>query len=157
MSVPLRERWFDDYAAGESFEFGDRLITADEIVDFARRYDPQPFHTDEAAAARSHFGGLVASGWMTASVAMSLLCEHFIAPASSMGSPGVDVLRWLRPVRPGDRLRLRVRVLETRRSQSKPDRGVVKLRQDMLNQADEVVMSQEGLAMLRRRPDVPDA
>jgi hypothetical protein len=72
MSVPLRERWFEDYATGEVFEFGDRLITAEEIVEFARRYDPQPFHTDPAAAARSHFGGLVASGWMTASVAMSL-------------------------------------------------------------------------------------
>jgi acyl dehydratase len=152
MSVPLRERWFEDYATGEVFEFGDRLITAEEIVEFARRYDPQPFHTDPAAAARSHFGGLVASGWMTASVAMSLLCEHFIAPASSMGSPGVDMLRWLRPVRPGDRLRLRVSVTETRRSQSKPDRGVIRLRQEVLNQEGDVVMSQEGLAMLRCQP-----
>jgi acyl dehydratase len=152
MSVPLRERWFEDYAAGEVFEFGDRLITAEEIVEFARRYDPQPFHTDPTAAAHSHFGGLVASGWMTASVAMSLLCEHFISPASSMGSPGVDMLRWLQPVRPGDRLRMRVSVTETRRSQSKSDRGVVRLRQEVLNQKGELVMSQEGLAMLRCRP-----
>jgi len=151
MNVPLRERWFEDFAAGEVFEFGDRLITAEEIVEFARRYDPQPFHTDPAAAARSHFGGLVASGWLTASVAMSLLCEHFISPASSMGSPGVDVLRWLRPVRPGDRLCMRVSVIETRRSQSKPDRGAIKVRQEVLNQAGDVVMSQEGIAMLRCR------
>ena len=147
----MRERWFEDFAVGEVFEFGDRLITADEIVDFARRYDPQPFHVDEAAAARSHFGGLVASGWMTAAVLMSLLCEHFIAPASSMGSPGVDKLRWTRPVRPGDRMRVRVTVLETRRSQSKPDRGVITLRQEALNQHGEVVMSLEGLAMMRSR------
>jgi len=147
----MRERWFEDYALGEVFEFGDRLITAQEIVDFARRYDPQPFHTDEAAAARSHFGGLVASGWMTAAVAMSLLCEHFVSPVSSMGSPGVDSLRWLRPVRPGDRLRLRVSVMETRRSRSKPDRGIVKLRQETLNQLGEVVMTQEGLALMRCR------
>jgi acyl dehydratase len=152
VNVPLRERWFEDFAVGEVFEFGDRLITAEEIVEFARRYDPQPFHTDPAAAERSHFGGLVASGWMTASVAMSLLCEHFISPTSSMGSPGVDVLRWLRPVRPGDRLRMRVSVIETRRSQSKPDRGAIKVRQEVLNQAGDVVMSQEGIAMLRCRP-----
>jgi acyl dehydratase len=155
MSVALRERWFEDFAAGEVFEFGDRLITAEEIVEFARRYDPQPFHIDEAAAAQSHFGGLVASGWMTAAVLMGVLCEHFIAPASSMGSPGVDKLRWTRPVRPGDRIRVRITVLSTRRSQSKPDRGMITMRQEALNQRGEVVMSLEGLGMVRCRPVRP--
>src|SRR5438552_14010053 len=123
MSVPLKQRWFEDYTVGEVFEFGDHLVTAEEIVDFARRYDPQPFHIDPVAAAQSSFGGLVASGWMSGAVLMRMMCDHFIPPSSAMGSPGVDELRWLRPVRPGDRLKARVRVLQTRRSQSKPDRG----------------------------------
>lgn len=152
MTVPLKERWFDDYSTGESFEFGEHLVTEAEIVDFARRYDPQPFHVDKAAAAASHFGGLVASGWMSAAVLMRMLCDHFIAPESGMGSPGIDQLRWLRPVRPGDRLRARVTVGETRRSQSKPDRGSIVLRQELVNQSGEVVMSLDGRALLRCRP-----
>ena len=152
VAVPLRERWFDDYAIGESFEFGDHLVTEGEIVEFASRYDPQPFHVDREAAARSHFGGLVASGWMTGAVVMRMMVDHFIAPASAMGSPGVDQLRWLKPVRPGDRLRVRVTVLDVRRSQSKPDRGTIVLRQEALNQHRDVVMSQEGRAMIRCRP-----
>jgi acyl dehydratase len=150
--VPLQERWFDDYAAGESFEMGDELITEQEIVEFASRYDPQPFHTDAAAAAASHFGGLVASGWMTAAVSMRVLCQHFVSPRASMGSPGLDQLRWLLPVRPGDRLRVRVHVLSCVPSKSKPDRGVVSLRQEVLNQHAQVVMSLQTLAMLKLRP-----
>jgi acyl dehydratase len=151
MAVALRERWFDDYRVGESFEFGDHLVTEDEIIEFARRYDPQPFHLDARAGAMSHFGGLVASGWMTCAVLMRLMCEHFIAPASSMGSPGVDSVRWIKPVRPGDRLRARVEVRELRVSQSKPDRGVLTLPQELLNQRGEVVLSLQGRAMVRRR------
>lgn len=151
MSVPLKQRWFEDHAAGDVTEFGDHLVTEEEIIEFARRYDPQPFHTDPVAALRSSFGGLVASGWMTGAIVMRLMCDHYIAPASAMGSPGVDQLRWPRPVRPMDRLRVRVTVLETRRSQSKPDRGSLLLRQEALNQRDEVVMSQEGWAMVRCR------
>jgi acyl dehydratase len=152
MKTDARLRWFEDFAADEVFEFGDRLITVEEIISFARRYDPQPFHVDEAAASRSIYGGLIASGWMTCAVLMSLMCEHFVSPASSMGSPGIDKLRWLVPVRPGDRLRARVTVLETRRSQSRPDRGVVTMRQEAINQRGEVVLSQEGRAMMRCRP-----
>ena len=151
-TIALRERWFEDYAVGEVFEFGDRLVTEAEIVDFAGRYDPQAFHTDAEAAAQSSFGGLVASGWMTAALLMREMCDHFIPPRSAMGSPGVDELRWLRPVRPGDRLRVRVTIVDVRVSQSKADRGVITLGQQVINQAGEVVMSLSGRAILRRRP-----
>lgn len=147
----LKERWFEDYAVGEVFEFGDRLVTEDEIIEFARRYDPQAFHVDAEAARHSSFGGLVASGWMTAALLMREMCDHFIAPRSAMGSPGVDELRWLRPVRPGDRLHVRVTVLAARRSRSKPDRGVLTLRQEAVDQSGEVVMSLLGRSMHRCR------
>ena len=151
-ALPLTQRFLDDFSEGEVFEFGDRLITQDEIIGFAQQYDPQPFHTDPQAALGSSFGGLVASGWMTGAVMMRLMCDHFIAPAAAMGSPGLDQLRWLKPVRPGDRLRARVTVLGLLPSNSKPDRGVLSLRQEALNQTGEVVMSIESRAMLRRRP-----
>jgi acyl dehydratase len=147
----LKDRWFQDYVEGEVFTFGEHLVTKSEVIAFASRYDPQPFHVDAAAAAQSHFGGLVASGWMTGGVLMRMLCDHFIPAASAMGSPGGDQLRWLRPVRPGDRLHARVTVLETRLSRSKPDRGTVLLRQEAINQNDEVVMSLQGIAMFRCR------
>jgi acyl dehydratase len=150
--VPLQERWFDDFVVGERFELGEEAITEQEIVEFASRYDPQPFHLDPAAAAASHFGGLVASGWMTASVMMRLMCKHFISPQASMGSPGIDQLRWLLPVRPGDRLRARVQVQSVVPSRSKPDRGVVTLQQELLNQNNQVVLSMITLAMMQRKP-----
>lgn len=152
MGVPLRERWFEDFVVGDSVEFGQHQVTEAEIVEFAQRYDPQPFHVDPAAAAQSSFGGLIASGWMTAAVLMRMMCDHYIAAASSMGSPGVDELRWLQPVRPGDRLSARVTVLEVRRSVSRPDRGSVVLLQELLNQDGELVMVQRGRAILRCRP-----
>jgi acyl dehydratase len=153
VTTPYTERYFEDYQVGEVIEFGDHLITKEEIVGFAQRYDPQPFHVDEAAAAESHFGGLIASGWMTASVMMRLLVEHFISRVASMGSPGVDELRWLRPVRPGDRLRVRVTVLEVRRSQTKPDRGAILSLDEVVNQDDEVVMSVKGWGLYRARSE----
>jgi acyl dehydratase len=152
MAIPLQSRWFDDFQVGERFEFGAYEVTEQEIIDFARRYDPQPFHLDHAAAAASHFGGLVASGWMSNGVLMRLLCDHFIPRVSSMGSPGVDEVRWLKPVRPGDVLRARVEVVETRPSRSKPDRGVMSCRHELVNQKDEVVLSMRGMGMYRRRP-----
>jgi acyl dehydratase len=152
MTTSLKQRWFEDYATGEVFEFGDHPVTAVEIIEFARRYDPQVFHVDAIAAEQSSFGGLVASGWMTGAVLMRLMCDHFIAPASAMGSPGVDELRWLRPVRPGDRLHARVCVVDTQRSRSRADRGTVVLRQEAINQAGEVVMSMRGRALVRCRP-----
>lgn len=151
-ALPPMQRYFEDFVEGEVFEFGDRLISAEEIVAFAREYDPQSFHTDAEAARESSFGGLVASGWMTGSVMMRMMCDHFISPASAMGSPGLDQLRWLQPVRPGDRLRARVTILGLQRSRSKPDRGVLSLRQEAINQSGEVVMSIESRALMRCRP-----
>jgi acyl dehydratase len=149
--IPPKERWFDDFRVGERFEFGDYLVTADEIVEFALRYDPQPFHLDAEAASRSHFGGLIASGWMSCAVLMRLVCDHFIPPASAMGSPGIDELRWLQLVRPGDRLRAAVEVLAVKTSQSKPDRGVITAQQALINQHGESVLTLIGRGMYRRR------
>ena len=123
--VPPAERYFEDYHVGMIDEFGDIAVTAEEIVEFARRYDPQPMHVDSEAAARGPFGGLIASGWHTAAMVMRLFVEHYLSKVATLPSPGVDELRWVRPVRPGDTLRVRVTVLETRRSRSKPDRGLV--------------------------------
>jgi acyl dehydratase len=147
----FRDRWFDDFSVGECFEFGAYTVTESEIIEFATRYDPQPFHLDHAAAAASHFGGLVASGWMTNAVLMRLLCDHFIPRASAMGSPGVDEIRWLKPVRPGDCLRARSEVVELRPSTSKPDRGLMKCRHTLINQHDEAVMAMLGMGLYRRR------
>jgi acyl dehydratase len=149
--IPVRERFFEDFRAGEVFEFGDRLIEETEIIDFARKYDPQSFHTDPVAALESSFAGLVASGWMTAAVVARMIVDEFIAPASAMGSPGLDELRWLRPVRPGDRLRVWLKILETQRSQTRPYRGTLKIRFDALNQYDQIVMSVSSRAMVRCR------
>ena len=150
-TVPWKERYFEDYAAGETAEYGDYEITEAEIVDFARRYDPQPFHVDAEAARGSIYGGIISSGWMTASVMMRMMTDHFIPPCSSMGSPGIDELRWILPVRPGDRLRMRSAILETRRSQSKPDRGVVRISHEAINQKGEVVATFRGMGMYRCR------
>jgi acyl dehydratase len=145
-------RWFEDFAPGDAYEFGEVTVAADEIVDFARRFDPQPMHLDPEAAARGEFGGLIASGWHTAALMMRLLVAHFLPPNASLASPGIDELRWLRPVRPGDVLRLKVRVLEARPSRSRPDRGRLRTLVEVLNQKDEVVMSLKGTNPMRRRP-----
>jgi acyl dehydratase len=149
--VNLRDRFFEDYREGEQFEFGNYLITEEEIIDFAKRYDPQPFHVDKDAAAATIFGGLIASGWMTASIGMRMLVDNFISIKSSMGSPGVDEMRFVKPVRAGDRLRLRVSIMSTRKSQSKPDRGVLQFFEEIVNQNDEVVLSLKGWGMNHTR------
>ena len=155
MAVPFKQRYFEDYEVGETAEFGDHPVTEEEIVEFARKYDPQPFHVDPDAGARTIYGGLISSGWMTGSIMMRLLVDHFISPASSMGSPGVDEVRWLRPVRPGDRLRVRLTIIETKRSQSKPDRGIVRVQQEMINQHGETVMSLRGMSLSKCRTAEP--
>jgi acyl dehydratase len=151
-AVPFKQRWFEDYRVGEIAEFGDHLVTEAEIVEFATRYDPQPFHVDAEAAKASIYGGLIASGWMTASCAMRMMVDHYISPIASMGSPGIDELRWLAPVRPGDRLRMRVTVLESRPSQSKPDRGMTRFLWELLRQDGTKVLSMTGWGMYRTRP-----
>jgi acyl dehydratase len=133
--LPLRERTFDDYEVGEVFEFGHLDVTEADIVEFGRKYDPQPFHVDAEAARSSIFGTLVASGWHTAAMAMRLYVDHMVPPGNSLGSPGVDELRFLAPVRPGARLALRVTVVELTPSRSKPDRGLVRHRFEILDVA----------------------
>ena len=151
MQVPIKERFFEDYRVGEVLEFGDYLVTEQEIIEFASRYDPQSFHIDKLAAAQSHFGGLIASGWLTGSVLMRMVVDNFISATASMGSPGLDELRWPKPVRAGDRLHARITILESRRSQSKPDRGLLLVQQQALNQHGEVVMSVKGWGMYKCR------
>jgi acyl dehydratase len=153
-SLPARreQRWFEDYQPGLVLEFGSIRVDEAELIEFARRYDPQPFHIDADAAAKGAFGGLIASGWHTGSLMMRLLVEHYLSPVASLGSPGLDELRWLAPVRPGDTLSARVTILETRRSQSKPDRGLVRAQMEVLNQRREVVMSMKALNFTLCRP-----
>jgi acyl dehydratase len=154
---PPAQRWFEDYRPGLVLQFGAVAVDEAEVVEFARRYDPQPFHVDAGAAAAGAYGGLIASGWHTGSLMMRLLVEHYLSPASSLGSPGLDELRWLAPVRPGDVLSVRVTILETRRSRSKPDRGLVRSRIEVLNQRGEVVMSMLALNLTRCRDRSPPA
>ena len=143
-TAPIEDRYFEDYIPGSVNEFGPIMVEEAEVIDFARRFDPQPIHTDPEAAKQSIYGGLIASGWHTGSLMMRLYTTHYLAPVSSLGSPGIDELRWLKPVRPGDELLVRVTITETRRSQSKPDRGIVHSFAEVLNQKGEVVMSLKG-------------
>lgn len=146
-------RHFEDYPQGAVFELGSIKVQPDELRSFAQRFDPQPFHVDAAVAATDYpYGGLIASGWHTASLMMRLLVTHFLSPASSLGSPGVDELRWPRPVRPGDLLRGRVTVLSARPSASKPDRGILVTLMELHNQHGEQVFSTRATNILRRRP-----
>jgi acyl dehydratase len=145
-------RYFEDFSPGDVVEAGRHVITGDEIIAFARQFDPQPFHLDEAAARQTIFGGLIASGWHTGSLAMRLFCDGVIVDSASLGSPGIDEMRWIKPVRPGDTLSLRVTVTECIPSRSKPDRGLVRSRLELCNQHGEVVVSIKGMNLIRRRP-----
>ena len=152
--MPLR--YFEDFHVGEAFELGSRSVTAAEIIDFARQFDPQPFHTDPARAQESVFGGLVASGWHTAALYMRLLVDGFVGMvASSMGSPGVDKIEWLKPVRPGDTLSGRLTIAELIPSKSRPDRGTIKSLGELRNQKGEVVMTIRAVGFFGRRPGAP--
>jgi acyl dehydratase len=145
------ERYFEDYVPGSVYEFGSLPVTELEIIEFARRFDPQDFHTDPEAAAHGPFGGLIASGWHTGALMMRMFVDGYLSKVSSLGSPGIDELRWPRPVRPGDVLRVRVTVLESKRSRSKPDRGIVWAFSEVLNQKGEVVMSVKAMTLIRCR------
>lgn len=142
------ERWFEDYLEGSVHELGSVQVDKNEVIEFARRYDPQAFHTDEEAAKRTLFGGLIASGWHTAALMMRLLADNFISKVASLGAPAVDELRWHLPVRPGDVLSVRALVLDTRRSRSKPDRGVMRTRVEVTNQRGELAMSLTAVNIL---------
>jgi acyl dehydratase len=143
--------YFEDFKVGETSEMGRRVVDRDEVIAFARDFDPQPFHIDEEAARASMFGGLIASGWHTVSMVMRMMCDSYLLQSASLGSPGVDHVKWLKPVRPGDTIRAVRTVLEARVSKSKPDVGIVKTRWDVYNQADEPVMTMEGYGMFRVR------
>jgi acyl dehydratase len=145
-------KYWEDYKVGEIIELGSRPITEAEVLAFARKYDPQPFHTDPEAARRSIFGGLIASGWHTCALLMRLSVDAARRDeAAATGSPGLDSCRWLKPVRPGDVLSGRTEVLETWPSRSKPI-GFIRRRNDLVNQHGEVVVSVVGTTMYQRRP-----
>ena len=144
--------YFDDFPVGDRRELGTYAVTEEEISRFAHDYDPQTFHIDRAAADASIFGGIIASGWHTCAMTMRVICDGFLLKTASLGSPGVDVLRWKRPVRPGDTLRVFATVSEARPSTSKPDRGVLVNDIEVLNQNDETVMTMQAMTMLSRRP-----
>lgn len=151
IGVPVNERFFEDFVPGSTAEFGPIEVDESEVISFAERYDPQPIHIDRVAAANGPFGGLIASGWHTACLVMRLLVENHLPREASIASPGLDELRWMWPVRPGDKLRVRTTVVEARRSQTKPDRGLVRTKIEALNQDDRVVMSMVAMNLFRCR------
>jgi acyl dehydratase len=144
-------RYWEDFQVGEVEQIGERKVGRDEIIEFARQFDPQPFHVDEAAAGKSMYGGLIASGWHTCALVMRMMCDTYLLQSASVGSPGIDNLKWLKPVRPGDTIRARRTTLESRASKSRPDVGIVKNLWEVFNQQGEMVMSMEGYGMFRRR------
>jgi acyl dehydratase len=143
--------FWEDFRVGDSAPMGEAVIDRDEVIEFASKYDPQSFHIDEAAAKASMYGGLIASGWHTVALVMRMMVDSYLSKAASLGSPGVDNVRWLKPVRPGDRIRGQRTVLESRASSSRPGMGLVKTRWEVYNQNDELVMTMEGYGMFERR------
>ena len=143
--------YFEDLVADVTRELGTHTFSRDEIVDFAQKFDPQPFHLDDAAGHASIYGGLIASGWHTCSMVMRMMCDTYMLQSASVGSPGIDNLKWLKPVRPGDTISARRTTLETRASKSKPDIGIVNNLWEVFNQDGEMVMSMQGYGMFRRR------
>jgi len=148
----VSERWFEDYVVGATAEHGSIRVDEAELVDFGRRFDPQPFHVDPDAAATGPYGGLIASGWHTCALMMRLFAQEYLSAVSSLGSPGVDELRWILPVRPGDELTLRTTVEEARLSRSKPDRGLVRTRIELLDSGGDVVLRLLAMNLIRTRP-----
>ena len=147
----MSKYYWDDFTPGWTYESPPRALSAEEIVRFAREYDPQVYHTDPEAAKATSFGGLIASGWQTCGVMMRQMCDGYLVESACVGSPGLDELRWLKPVRPGDALRLRAEVLEQTPSRKLPNRGTVKFRWQVLNQGDEVVCAIIGRQLFKRR------
>ena len=146
-----QEWFFEDYQEDTVIEMGPVYVKEDELIEFALRYDPQPMHIDPEAAKAGPYKGLIASGWHTCALVMGELVNNYFFPSSSLGSPGIDELQWLRPVRPGDRLKVRATILETKRSRSKPDRGLVCTLVEALNQQQEKVVSFKALNFMLRR------
>lgn len=152
----VNERYLEDIRTGDRFLTADYAVTEGEIIEYAKQYDPQPFHTDPVEARNSVFGGLVASGWYTAAITMRLIALSGDHIAGGLIGLGVEELRWPRPVRPGDTLHVEVEVLEVRPSQSYPDRGIVRVRNTTLNQRGEVVQTMVTALFVPRRDGQPD-
>ncbi len=144
--------YFEDFTVGQPIEVGSRTVTEAEIVSFAGQFDPQPFHVDPEAAAESIFGGVIASGWHTCSMMMRLVVDGVLSRSSSMGSPGLDKVRWLLPVRAGDTISVRYLTTAVKASASRPDRGVVWSAWEARNQRGELVCTIDGMGMFGRRP-----
>jgi acyl dehydratase len=153
-ATPIHDRYFEDYVPGAEYDFGSMRVDERRLIDFATEFDPQFIHTDVVAAADGPYGGLIASGWHTAAIMMRLVADAYLTSVASLGGPGVDELRWLRPVRPNDVLRLHVRTLDAKRSNSKPDRGVVRSTAELYNQDGEAVFRVTLINLIRlRHPD----
>ena len=149
-------RWYwEDFPVGNVREFGAMPVTRDAVIAFAQQFDPQPFHVDDDAAAAALFGRLSASGWHTCAMAMRMMCDDYLLESSSLGSPGIDNLRWTQPVYPGDTLSVRLTVLETRPMASRPSVGLVSSKWEVLNQQREVVLTMQGWGMFGRRDPAP--
>ncbi len=153
----MSERYFDDFAVGERFTTRGVTLTESMIIGFALTYDPQPFHIDIEAARESNYGGLIASGFQTLALGFRMVLETGVFRASSMGSPGFDELRWLKPVRPGDTLHTELEVKEKTPSRSKPDRGILRIAYRIKNQTDEDVLTFLSMHLVKRRPEAGGA
>ena len=149
--------YYEDFPPGEVVQYGDIEVSAIRIKAFAEQFDPQPFHLDEAAARQTMAGGLIASGWHTASMLMRMNCDHFLNKSASQGSPGIAEVNWLKPVRAGDRLSVRRTTVSARPSASRPELGIVDFAFEVLNQLGEVTMTQKNVMMIRRRPTAEGA
>src|SRR5689334_11185514 len=147
----MPEYYWEDFKVGDTQPLGTHTLDAQEIVAFAKAFDPQPFHIDEQAAQASMYGGLIASGWHTLALVMRMMVDSYLNRSASLGSPGVENVRWLKPVRPGDTIRASRTVTDTRASASRPEMGLVKNRWEVFNQNDELVMTMEGYGMFGRR------
>ena len=145
-----RYHW-EDFPVGQQRQFGATVVTREAIIDFAQQFDPQPFHVDEVAARESLFGGLCASGWHSCAMAMRMMCDEVLLDSASLGSPGMDELRWLKPVFPGDTLSVRLTVLDSRPMASRPKVGLMRAGWELCNQRGEVVMTMSGWGMFGRR------
>lgn len=152
-AAPRDDRWFEDFEVGASYEYGYLDVTDDEVVEFAERFDPQRMHTDPQWAATGPFGGLIASGWHSGGLLMRLYADHYLSTVASLASPGVDELRWAAPLRPGDRVRLRVAVTDARPSSSRPDRGIVHTAAELRTDDDRCPISLRAVNLFLRRPD----
>jgi acyl dehydratase len=153
-TIPRDDRYLDDYVQGAVFECSPITVEEAEVLSFATRFDPQAIHIDAEKAARGPFHGLIASGWHTLGLMMRMFVDNYLSSVASVASPGVDEVRWLHPVRPGDQLHLRVTILEVKPSRSKPDRGVVVSLLEAINQDGKVVCSLKAMNLLLRRPGV---